>query len=51
MCIDPTGRLYDADFDGTPETPWQSCADLPNTDTNADGVAEHMAWGCAPLAL
>jgi hypothetical protein len=48
VCFDRTGRLYDADLNGTPETPYPSCTELANTDTNGDGMADHAAFGCAP---
>jgi hypothetical protein len=48
VCFDRTGRLYDADGDGTNETPWPSCAELVNTDTDGDGIPEHAEFGCAP---
>jgi hypothetical protein len=50
LCIDPAGRLYDSNDNGTPETPWPSCAALANTDTDDDGVRDHETWGCAPTA-
>jgi hypothetical protein len=50
VCVDITDRLYDSNNNGSPETPWPSCADLPNTDTDADGVPQHEEWGCAPRA-
>jgi hypothetical protein len=48
ICVDPTGRLYDSNGNGTPDTAWPSCADLANTDTDADGIRDHEKWGCAP---
>jgi len=48
VCFDRTGRLYDADLNGTPETPYPSCTELANTDTNGDGIAEHVYFGCGP---
>lgn len=50
LCIDPAGRLYDSNGNGTPETPWPSCAALANTDTDGDGERDHEKWGCAPTA-
>jgi hypothetical protein len=49
VCFDRAGRLYDADSDGTPETPYPSCTELANTDTDADGYADHAFFGCAQL--
>ena len=49
LCVNPDGRLWDSNGNGTPETPWPSCADLANTDTDDDGVRDHEKWGCAPV--
>jgi hypothetical protein len=49
ICFDRTGRLLDLDSDGTPETPWPSCTEVSNMDTNADGYPDHAALGCAQI--
>ena len=49
VCFDRTGRTYDHDgVPGTAELPVPSCTTLANTDTDGDGIADHLRWGCAP---
>jgi hypothetical protein len=49
FCFDHTKYTWDHDQNATTApVAAPSCADLPNTDTNGDGVDEHAAWGCAP---
>jgi len=50
VCFDRTGRMLDDDGDGTPETPWPSCATRSNVDgPDADDIPEHTELGCAPF--
>jgi hypothetical protein len=50
VCFDRTGRMLDDDGDGTPETPWPSCATRSNVDgPDPDDVPEHAELGCAPF--
>lgn len=50
VCFDRTGRTIDDDGDGTPETPWPSCATRSNVDgPDTDDVPEHTELGCAPF--
>lgn len=48
FCFDRTGRMYDSNADGMPDTAWPSCTTLANTDTNGDGTRDNEAFGCAP---
>ncbi len=49
VCVDIVAWALDLDGDpGTPATPWPDCTMLANTDTNGDGIAEHLFSGCAP---
>lgn len=49
VCYDRTFRTYDHDgLPGTAELPEPSCTTLANTDTDGDGIADHLRWGCAP---
>lgn len=49
VCVDLVAWTFDLDGDAaTPPTPWPDCTMLANTDTNGDGVAEHLFSGCAP---
>ena len=48
LCFDPSARMYDSDGNGSLDTVWPSCADLANTDTDADGIDDNEKWGCAP---
>ena len=48
VCFDRTGRQYDSNGDGSLDTPWPSCTELSNTDTDGDGVPQHREFGCAP---
>ncbi len=44
VCFDRTG-LMDPFHPGRP---WPSCTTLANTDTDGDGLADNLQYGCAP---
>ncbi len=49
VCIDPTRMTYDHDADpDTARINVPSCTTLPNTDTDGDGVPQHVQFGCGP---
>jgi hypothetical protein len=48
ICVDPDEYQYDTNGDFVDDTPWPSCADLPDTDMDGDDIPEHEEWGCAP---
>lgn len=51
VAFDPQGWTYDDDMNaGTPDVPFESCVDVPNTDEDKSGAPDHEEWGCAPLA-
>jgi hypothetical protein len=50
FCLDTNQYTFDPDGTGpNPAVPFPSCTTLPNSDSNGDGVAEHLFFGCAPL--
>jgi hypothetical protein len=49
VCVDYAMFTYDHDMmPGTPDRPWPSCSTLSNTDTDGDGMLDHLEWGCGP---
>ncbi len=49
VCIDMTRLTYDHDMDpDTARIPSPSCTTLPNTDTDGDGIPQHVQFGCGP---
>jgi hypothetical protein len=49
VCMNTVDWTFDIDGDPlTAPAPWPDCTTLPDTDTNGDGIAENLYWGCAP---
>ena len=49
FCLDTSLYTWDDDkVASTPEVPFPSCAALPNTDLNGNGIAENVDWACGP---
>ena len=49
FCVNYANYTYDHDMSATTAPiPWPSCTTLANTDTNADGIADNMYFGCGP---
>ena len=50
FCLDHLRYTWDADNDvNTLPVPWPSCGDLASTDTNGNGVADYLEWGCGAI--
>jgi hypothetical protein len=49
FCWQPGNYVGDWDGDlNTPDSAMPACVDLPNTDTDSDGIPQHYQYGCAP---
>jgi len=49
FCWQPGDYVGDWDADAyTADTGFPACVDLPNSDTDADGIPQHYEYGCAP---
>lgn len=50
-CFDHTRYTWDADNNPlTPDVTMPSCGALASTDTDGNGVADYLEWGCGPIS-